>query len=405
MFKSTRALGFSLRRFIHLHEYQADQLLHSYDLPVLRGGSAKTPEDAYSVAKKIGGPVVIKAQVHAGGRGRGHFKNSGLQGGVHILNDSENIKAVARQMLQDVLITKQTGEEGKPVNTVFIVEKVDIKRELYIALMLDRARALPLLICSPKGGMGIEDIDKKYILKEYAQGLHGFSEKQLNQISKFLELESPEQEAQMKSIVKSLFKLMMERDATMVEINPMGVLSDGRIAVCDVKVNLDDNAKPRQKKLFEMEDLSQKDQKEVQAESNDLNYVKLKGTVGCLVNGAGLAMATMDLINFRGGKPANFLDVGGTATSDRVKKAIEIISSDPEVKSIFINIFGGIVRCDVVAQGVIEAVREMNLQLPIVMRVKGNNSALADELVKKSGLKLYWCSDPEKAAEKAISFA
>lgn len=405
MIRNTRGLVTGIRRYLNLHEYQAAQLLHSYGLPVLRGGPAKSPEEAAKLAKKLNGPVVVKAQIHAGGRGRGVFKNSGLQSGVHLVEDSAKVLPLAKQMLGDHLVTKQSGKEGKPVSTLFVVEKVDIRKELYLALMIDRKRALPLLICSPKGGMGIEEIDKKFILQEYAQGMHGFSEKQLTNIAKFMELETPAQEEQMRGIIKGMFQMLIEKDATLVEVNPMGILSDHRIAICDAKVNVDDNAKPRQTVLFEMEDKSQKDQKEVEAETHDLNYVKLNGSVGCLVNGAGLAMATMDLINFKGGQPANFLDVGGTATSDRVKQAIKIINEDNDVKSILINIFGGIVRCDVVATGIIEAVREMHIEKPIVMRIKGNNSAIAAELIAKSGLKLYWFDDPVEAAQKAIQLA
>jgi succinyl-CoA synthetase beta subunit len=398
-------MAISLRRYLNLHEYQAVQLLGSYGLPILRGGPVRTPEEATAFARKIAGPLVLKAQIHAGGRGRGIFKNSGLHSGVHVIEDIAKVAPLAKQMLNDYLVTKQSGKEGKLVSTLYLVEKASIKKELYLAMMIDRKKALPLLICSPKGGMGIEEIDKSFILQEYAQNMHGFSEKQLNEVAKFLELTDATQQEKIKEIIKGMFKLLIERDATLIEINPMGILADGRITVCDAKVNIDDNSKPRQPALFEMEDLTQKDPKEVEAEHNDLNYVKLNGSVGCLVNGAGLAMATMDLINFKGGEPANFLDVGGTATADRVKQAIKIINEDQDVKSILINIFGGIVRCDVVATGIINAVKDLSVKKPIVMRIKGNNSSIAEDLIKKSGLKLYWFDDPTAAAEKAISLA
>lgn len=405
MIRNTRTMAFSLRRYLNLHEYQAVQLLSGYGLPTLSGGAARTPSEAVTVAHKINGPFFLKAQIHGGGRGRGVFKNSGLASGVHMVTEQSEVVPLAQKMLGDYLVTKQTGKEGKLVSTVYVVEKANIKKELYLALMIDRKKALPLLICSSQGGMGIEEIDKSLILQEYAQSMHGFSEKQLNEIAKFLELVEPRQLEKIKEIIKGMFKLLIERDATLVEINPLGVLTDGRIAVCDAKVNIDDNARPRQQALFEMEDLTQKDPKEVEAEHNDLNYVKLNGSIGCLVNGAGLAMATMDLINFKGGLPANFLDVGGTATADRVKQAIKIINEDQDVKSILINIFGGIVRCDVVATGIINAVQDLKVTKPIVMRIKGNNSEIAENLIKKSGLKLYWCEDPSAAAEKAISLA
>ena len=403
--KYSKALTISLKRFMNLHEYQASQLLKSYHLPTLRGGPARTPEEAQNLANSISGPVVIKAQVHAGGRGRGVFKNSKLQSGVHILDSPKGISDLAKKMLKDVLVTKQSGSEGKPVNTVFVVEKVDLKQEIYIGLIIDRKRALPLLIVSPKGGMGIEEIESKYILQEYAQTLDGFSEEQINRVVKFLQLTTKKQEQTIHELVIGLYRLIMEKDASLIEINPLGVLKNDDIVICDAKINIDDNAKPRQKELFDMEDLSQKDPKEVLAEKNDLNYVKLDGDIGCLVNGAGLAMATMDLINFKGGKPANFLDIGGTATSDRVKQAIGIINDDHDVKSIFINIFGGIVRCDLVAEGIIKAVKELKVEKPIVMRIKGNKSEVAKELIDKSGLKLFWFEDPREAAEKAISLS
>lgn len=405
MLKVSKGLSFTLRRYLNLHEYQASQLLHSYGLPTLKGGPAKTPEEALNLAKLISGPVVVKAQVHAGGRGRGVFKNSKLNSGVHVLEDSSNVFKLASQMLHDIIVTKQSGPEGKPVNTIYVVEKVNLKKEIYLGLIIDRKKALPLLIASPKGGMGIEEIESKFILQEYAESLKGFSEEQLNKIAHFLELETEEQKTQIKTTIKGMFKCLAEKDATMIEINPLGVLQENKIVVCDAKVKIDDNAKPRQKALFDLEDLSQRDPKEIQAEANDLNYVKLSGSVGCLVNGAGLAMATMDLINFKGGKPANFLDIGGTATSDRVKQAISIINEDQDVKSILINIFGGIVRCDIVAEGIIKAVNDLGVEKPIIMRIKGNNSAIAKQNIESSGLKLFWFEDPVQAAEKAIFFA
>ena len=405
MLQKSKSLGQVLKRFLNLHEYQATQVLETYGLPTLKGGPARTPQEAKKIADEIAGPLVFKAQAHTGGRGRGHFKNSGLQSGVHLLTNADKVTELASKMLNDVLVTKQTGKDGKPVNTVYLVERVDVQKEIYLGLIIDRKQALPLLICSPKGGMGIEEIESKYILKEYATDLSGFSESQLNKIADFLELSSGEQKEQIKSIVKGLYKCLLQCDATLLEINPLGVLGDGKIVVCDSKFNVDDNSKPRQPKLFEMEDLTQKDPKEVQAEEQDLNYVKLDGSVGCLVNGAGLAMATMDLINFRGGKPANFLDIGGNATAARVKHAISIINDDKDVHSIFINIFGGIVRCDIVAEGIIQAVKELGVEKPIIMRIKGNNADIAKEMIESSGMKLYWNQEPEEAAAKAISFA
>jgi succinyl-CoA synthetase beta subunit len=405
MRKITSGIQTTIRRYLNLHEYQASALLSSYNLPVLRGGPARSPQEALDIATKLGNGVVVKAQVHAGGRGRGLFKKSGLQSGVHVLNNSSTVKELSSKMLNDVLVTKQSGASGKPVNTLYVVEKVDLKQEIYLAVMIDREKAAPVIIASPKGGMGIEEIDKKFILQERAESVKGFSENQIEKIVEFLELSTSAQKEDMKNIIRGIYKCFTESDATLVEINPLGVLKDGRVLICDSKVNIDDNSKLRQTKIFEMEDLSQKEPIEVKAEHFDLNYVKLSGNVGCLVNGAGLAMATMDLINYKGGKPANFLDIGGTATADRVKEAISIINDDAEVKTILINIFGGIVRCDVVVEGIIKAVKELNIEKPIVMRIKGTNSDIAKTMVESSGLKLFWFNSADDAAQKAISLA
>lgn len=405
MQKFNKGIHTTIRRFLNLHEYQASALLSSYQLPVLRGGSAKTPEEAFAIAKGLGNGVVVKAQVHAGGRGRGYFKHSGLQSGVHVLDDSSSVKELSKKMLNDVLITKQSGASGKPVNTLYIVERVNLKQEIYLAVMIDREKAAPVIIASPKGGMGIEEIEKKFILQERAESVNGFSEAQIQKIVDFLELTTEAQKESMKKIIRGIYKCFNDSDATLVEINPLGITKDDRVLICDSKVNIDDNAKPRQKQIFDLEDLTQKAPIEVKAEHFDLNYVKLTGNVGCLVNGAGLAMATMDLINFKGGKPANFLDVGGTATADRVKEAISIINDDPEVKTILINIFGGIVRCDVVVEGIIKAVKDLKIEKPIVMRIKGTNADIAKQMVESSGLKLYWFNSVDEAAEKAIALS
>ena len=401
-----RQIGFTLsktiRRYMNLHEYQASNLLATYNLPVIIGGAAKTPQEAESIAKTLTSGIVVKAQIHAGGRGRGVFKNSGLKSGVHILDKVEEVSSLAKKMLGDFLVTKQSGSEGKPVNTLFLVEKINLKRELYLAIMIDRANACPVVIASPKGGMGIEEIDKEFILQERGS-MDGLTKQQIKKIALFLQPENSDQQKELEQLISSLFKCFKEKDATLVEINPLGINSSGKVLICDCKVNIDDNAKPRQAALFDQEDLSQKNEIEVKAEACDLNYVKLDGNVGCMVNGAGLAMATMDLINFNGGKPANFLDVGGTATSDRVKQAISIINDDKDVKSILINIFGGIVRCDVVVQGVINAVKDLDVSKPIVMRIKGTNADKAAQLVKESGMKIFWFDQVDDAARKAIS--
>ncbi len=407
MFRKTGLLK-SVKRFLNLHEYQASELLSHYNLPVLFGRHAETPTEAKIVADEIQQKTnlgfVLKAQVHSGGRGRGYFKNSGLQGGVKMLSTPEEVKAISSQMLNDILITKQSGEHGKPCHAVYVVEKVNIEKEMYLSIMLDRERACPLLIVSPEGGMGIEEIDKKFILQKQLDPIQGLTEKDIEEVVDFVNLKSEEQKEKMRDILDGLYQCFHEKDATLVEINPLGIIEDGRILICDSKLNIDDNAQPRLQELFKKEDLSQKDKKEVLAEKYDLNYVKLDGNIGCLVNGAGLAMATMDLINFKGGKPANFLDIGGGSDAEGVKNAISIIDDDQDVKSIMINIFGGIVRCDIVVEGIILAVKELGVKKPIIMRIKGNNSILAKKMVEDSGLNLYWCETVEEATEKALSF-
>lgn len=396
------------RRQLHLHEYQASELLQHYHLPVITGGPATTLAEVEIVANEIKAKsqrgLVVKAQVHAGGRGRGHFKNSGLKSGVQIMKTVDDAKNVAKKMLNDILITKQSGAQGKPVNTLYIVEEVDLKRELYLSILLDRQRACAIIIASPQGGVGIEEIEKKYILQVPVDPINGLTDEQVKEVVNFMDLDSDELKQTMDFTLRGLYACFKDKDATMVEINPLGITREGKMLICDSKVNIDDNAAIRQKDLFKKEDFSQKDKKEVLAEKYELNYVKLDGNVGCLVNGAGLAMATMDLINFKGGKPANFLDVGGGASIERVKEAISIINEDTDVKTILINIFGGIVRCDIIAEGAIRAARDLNIKKPIVMRIKGTNADLAKKLIKDSGLDLHWCDSVDEAADLALSF-
>ena len=390
---------------LNLHEYQAAELLESYSLPVLMGKAFNSPDAikdfSQSLIDKSGG-AVLKAQVHAGGRGRGHFKNSKLQGGVFVLEDAREVHEKALNMLNDVLITKQTGETGKPCNTVYLVERVDVKQEIYLSIMLDRSQASPVFIMSPQGGMGIEEIDKKFILQKKINVFDGLTQADVSECVDFMEFETQDHKSEYAEILRNLYACFCNSDATLLEINPLVITQQGELLICDSKVNVDDNAHFRQNSLFEQEDLSQKDSKEVDAEKHDLNYVKLEGQVGCLVNGAGLAMATMDLINFKKGKPANFLDVGGGTDTDRVVHAIRIINEDPEVESILVNIFGGIVRCDIIASGVIEAVNKLNISKPICLCVKGTNSSQARQMIKDSGLNLFWFESVHEAADKAI---
>lgn len=396
------------KRHLNLHEYQASDLLERYELPVLKGKAFTTSESIRAYADdliKNSGGGVLKAQVHAGGRGRGYFKNSKLQGGVHVLDNAAEIEQKAKQMLGDVLITKQTGTSGKPCNTVYLVEKVLVKQEIYLSVMLDRANASVTLIMSPQGGMGIEEIDKKFILQKQVDITKGLTKEDVKECVEFMSFENLDHENKFGNILKSLYKCFTENDSTLVEINPLIITQQNDMLICDSKVNIDDNSFFRQKSLFQSEDKSQKDQREIEAEDYDLNYVKLDGSVGCLVNGAGLAMATMDLINFKQGSPANFLDVGGGTSPDKVLQAVRIINEDSDVKSILVNIFGGIVRCDVIAQGVIQAVNQLNITKPIVLCVKGTNAKEAKNMVNQSGLNLHWFDDVLTAADKAIQFS
>lgn len=396
------------KRFLNLHEYQASELLESYDLPVLKGRAFTSTSNlldyASSLIEKSGG-AVLKAQVHAGGRGRGYFRDSQLQGGVHVLSDAKDVERKAEQMLGDVLITKQTGGSGKPCNTVYLVEKVSVGQEIYLSVMLDRANASATFIMSPQGGMGIEEIDKKFILQKQIDIRKGLSSPDIDDCVSFMNFASLEHQQKYAAVLRNLYQCFVDHDSTLVEINPLIITSSGEMLICDSKVNIDDNASFRQKTLFANEDSTQKDPRELEAEDFDLNYVKLDGSVGCLVNGAGLAMATMDLINFRNGSPANFLDVGGGTSPDKVLQAVRIINEDDDVKSILVNIFGGIVRCDVIAEGVINAVKQLDIRKPICLCVKGTNAAAAEEMVNESGLNLHWFDHVLDAADKAIAFS
>lgn len=399
-----------IKRFLNLHEHQASALLAKYNVPVLRGEAAFTSNEAFNIAKNIKSSnpnalgFVLKAQVHAGGRGRGSFLNSKVQGGVQILQTEEEVKDYSFKMIGDTLVTKQTGAKGKPCNRVYVVEKVKVEKEMYVCIMLNRNIGKPVLIVSAKGGMGIEEIGKEYIFTYEINPETGISGSvNLEEVCDKLEIKESNNRKIMKEALKGLYNCFVENDSTMIEINPFAVTSENELLVCDSKVNIDDNSKFRNKELFEQEDLTQKDPKEVKAEALDLNYIKLDGSIGCLVNGAGLAMATMDLIKYYGGSPANFLDVGGTSDTKRVTEAIKIIIDDKDVKSLFVNIFGGIVRCDIIISGIINAVKECDIKIPIVCRIKGTNSEEAKRLATESKLNVHWVEDLEEAAKKSIS--
>lgn len=393
-------------RCLNLHEYQSLDVFSSFGVQVPRGGVAKTVEEAVEVAKQFPGGVVVKSQVLAGGRGLGTFKN-GFKGGVHICDSVEDVREKAGKMLNQVLVTKQTGEAGKPCDTLFLCEKFSIKRERYFAILMDRGVGGPIMIGSKVGGTSIEDIaeaDPTAIIKMPVDIMKGLSSEQAREMAVKMDFHGDQIEAAANNIAM-MYKTFIECDCTMVEINPLGELDDGRVIVCDAKVGFDDNAAFRQKDIHAKRDFSQEDSREVEASKWDLNYIGLDGDIACMVNGAGLAMATMDVLKLHGGEPANFLDVGGAAQKDQIKAAFDLLQGDPKVKSIFINIFGGIMRCDVIAEGVVGAIKETGLKKPVVVRLVGTNVERGQKILEESGLDLTFNADFTTAAKKAVEMA
>lgn len=382
-----------------IHEYQGKELFRGYGIPVPNGIVASTPEEAKAAAQKLGTPiVVVKAQIHAGGRGKG--------GGIKIAKSPDEAAAKAKELLGKPLITPQTGPEGKIVNKVLVEQGLDIAKEYYLGIVLDRQASMPVIMASSEGGMDIETLAKEKpekLLKIHVRGerLIPF---QARAIAYGLGLPGDSIKKGV-HFVTELFRLFIEKDASLAEINPLLLTKQGDVLALDAKINFDDNALFRHPELVELRDVTEEDPLEVEASKYNLNYVKLDGTVGCMVNGAGLAMATMDIIKFVGGKPANFLDVGGGAKKDQIMNAFRILTSDKDVKAVMINIFGGILRCDVLAQGVVETARELNLQLPVVVRMEGTNVDQGKEILRTSGLKLTIADDMKDAAEKAVAAA
>lgn len=382
-----------------MHEYQAKGLLGQYGVPIPKGGVARTPEEAKKIAEKIGGRVVIKAQIHAGGRGKA--------GGIKTAETPSGAEKIAHSLLGKRLVTHQTGPEGLPVNAVLVEEAVEAKRELYLSVLIDTSKSLPLMIASEAGGVDIEEVATKSpekILKKHIDPLTGLLSYQARDLAYGMNLE-PEEIKSATEIMASMYKLFMEKDCSLTEINPLVVTPDGRLLGLDAKVNIDDNAVPYHKDIAELRDNSQLDPLEVEAEESGVNYVKLDGNVGCLVNGAGMAMATMDLIKYVGGEPANFLDIGGGASEDQANKAVEILLSDPKVKVAWINIFGGILRCDLMARALIKAVKEKGLTVPLIVRMKGTNFEEGMRLLKESGIDMIIELDWGEAAKKAVAMA
>ena len=382
---------------MNIHEYQGKQLLAKYGVAVPKGGVAYTPEEAEKAAQALPGPVyVVKAQIHAGGRGKG--------GGVKVVKSIAEVKATAQKILGMQLVTPQTGPKGKEVKRVYIEEGCDIKRELYLGMLLDRKLGRLVMMASTEGGMDIEEVAAKHpekILKVAIDPAAGFQPHHARKLAYGLKLEGPQVGSAVK-FMTALYKAFVDLDASLVEINPLVVTGAGQVLALDAKMNFDDNALYRHKDVEDLRDLDEEDASEHEAASHGLNYIKLDGSIGCMVNGAGLAMATMDIIKLYGGTPANFLDVGGGATKERVTQAFKIILADPNVEGILVNIFGGIMRCDVIAEGVVAAAREVALNVPLVVRLEGTNVDLGKKILTQSGLPIVSADNLADAAEKIV---
>ena len=381
-----------------IHEYQAKAILAQYNVPVPRGEVAFTVEEAVAAAEKLGGSVVVKAQIHAGGRGKG--------GGVKVAKNAAEAKELAGKILGMTLVTHQTGPEGRVVKRLLIEETLPIDRELYLGIVLDRVQGKPVFMASAAGGMDIEEVAAKtpeLILKE-TLGPDGLSQEQARKLAAGIGIpEGSLEEAA--AAMKALAKAYLATDSSLAEINPFLLTKDGKVYALDAKINFDDNALYRHKELIELRDLDEEDPLEVEASKFGLNYIKLDGNIACMVNGAGLAMATMDIIKYAGGSPANFLDVGGGASPEQVKNAFHILLSDPNVKAIFINVFGGILRCDRLATGVVAAAKELDVKVPIVVRMEGTNVELGRQILLESGLNFTVGEDMLDGAQKVVKLA
>jgi len=391
---------------VKIHEYQAKGVLKTFGVPVPNGSAASTPDEAQKIASGLGTPkVVVKSQIHAGGRGKGRLKGTDL-GGV-VVTDAGKAGEVAKKMLGQVLVTKQSGPEGKEVRRVLVEEGISIVAEYYVALLLDRAAQAPVFIASAEGGTEIEEVAAERpeaIHKLTISPITGYQPWMGRKLGFALGLK-PELVNPFAKMCAALYAAFTGTDASMVEVNPMIVTGDGRILALDAKVSFDDNALYRHADLKELRDLTEEDPLEVEASKFGINYIKLDGNIACMVNGAGLAMGTMDIIKHHGGAPANFLDVGGGATKEMVTNAFRILLGDPEVKTVLINIFGGIMRCDVVAEGVVAASREVGVKVPVVVRLEGTNVEKGKEILKDSGLKFLIADGMKDAAEKAVAAA
>ena len=392
---------------MNIHEYQARELLQKFGVATTRGKVASRLDEAEQIARELGDvEIVVKAQVHAGGRGKGTFKN-GFKGGVHVRKTPAEVRDVAAKMLGEILVTHQTGPAGRTVNKVLVAESADIAREIYFAILLDRATAAPLVVASTEGGVEIEAVAAKSpekIIREAIDPLAGLQPFQARKVAKQLGFESSQLKNASK-LFEGLYRTFIAFDCSMVEVNPLVVTTKGEVLALDAKFNFDDNALYRHPEIAALRDVAQEDPREVEASKHGLNYIGLDGNIACLVNGAGLAMATMDIIKFYGGEPANFLDVGGGANEQQVTKAFKILLADKKVKAILVNIFGGIMKCDVIAQSIINAAKTIKLSVPVVVRLEGTNVERAKQLLKESGLALITAGDLADAAQKAVAAA
>jgi succinyl-CoA synthetase beta subunit len=382
---------------VNIHEYQAKQLLRDFGVAVLRGGVATSPEEAVKVAEGLGGPVwVVKAQIHAGGRGKG--------GGVKVVKSLDDVRTEARRMLGMTLVTPQTGPKGKAVHRVYVEDGCDIAREIYLGMLIDRSTSRVTVMASSEGGMEIEEVAAKHpekIIRVAIDPALGMMPFHARKIAYGLGLEGKQVGSAIKFLT-AMFKAFLQLDASIVEINPLVVTKAGEVIALDAKMNFDDNALFRHKDVEALRDESEEDPTEREAARHELNYIKLDGSIGCMVNGAGLAMATMDIIKLHGGEPANFLDVGGGATRERVTTAFKLILSDQNVRGILVNIFGGIMRCDIIAEGVVAAAREVRLEVPLVVRLEGTNVELGKKILKESGLPIVSADNLADAAQKVV---
>lgn len=380
-----------------IHEYQAKQLLASYGIGSPEGYLAENAQEAYEAAVKLGGTCVVKAQIHSGGRGKA--------GGVKLVKNAQEAKEVSEKLLGSTLVTKQTGPEGKVVNKLFVTAAVDVEKEFYLSLTVDNDGAGLVIIASADGGTEIEEVAEKNperIIKQPVSVMMGIKDYQIRAVADALGLPN-ELLKPFNAMMKNMYKLFMEKDCSLIEINPLVITGEGELCVLDAKVTFDDNAMFRHPDMALLRDIAEENPKEVEASKYDLNYIQLEGNIGCMVNGAGLAMATMDIIQSCGGRPANFLDVGGGATAEKVAGAFEILLSDSNVKAIMVNIFGGIMKCDIIAEGIVEAAKKLGVKVPLVVRLEGTNADLGKEILDKSGLDIISAGDIAEAARLSVA--